>query len=78
MEAFEILGRIEEVEVIAIEGKIRDIERLRKTYGSGRWRKLRGIVTVRLEDGYECLAEIHWYEAHGIGKQEIKIKELLD
>jgi hypothetical protein len=78
VEVFEILTPIDEVEIIAIDSKIRDIERLRKTYGSGRWRKLKGVATVRLEDGYECLAELHWYEAHGVGKKEIKIKELLD
>ncbi len=78
MEAFEILSPIENIEIIAIEGDIRDIERLRKTYGSGRWRKLKGTAIVRLEDGFECEAELHWYEAHSIGKKEIKIKELFD
>ena len=76
---FELLSNIEGVEIIAIGNKIRDIERLRKTYGSGRWRKLKGFARIRLlDDGYECDAELHWYEAHGIGKKEMKIKELLD
>lgn len=78
MEAFEIISPIEDIEIIAVGASIRDIERLRKTHGSGRWRKLKGRAFVRLEDGYECQAELHWYEAHGIGKKEIKIKQLLD
>lgn len=78
MEVFEILTKVEDIEIIAVGGGIRDIERLRKIYGSGRWRKLKGRATVRLEDGYECEAELHWYEAHGVGKRELKIKELLD
>lgn len=75
---FELIGEITGVEIIAVDGRIRDIERLRKSYGPGRWRKLKGIALVRLEDGTECDAELHWYEAHGIGKKEIKVKELLD
>ena len=78
MEAFEIISPIEDIEIIAVESGIRDIERLRKTHGRGRWRKLKGTATVRLEDGFECEAELHWYEAHGIGKKEMKIKELFD
>ena len=78
MNSFEIISAIENIEIIAIENKIRDIERLRRIFGSGRWRKLKGIAIVKLEDGYECEAEIHWYEAHGIGKKEMKIKELFD
>ena len=76
---FIVIGDISNIEAIAIGGKIRDLERLRKRYGSGRWRKLKGVARVRLlDDGYECDAELHWYEAHGIGKREMKIKELLD
>ncbi|MBA3438401.1 MAG: hypothetical protein H0T92_00840 [Pyrinomonadaceae bacterium] len=75
---FELIGKITNIETIASGSKIRDIERLRKTYGLGRWRKLKGIVLVRLEDGTESDAELHWYEEHGIGKQEMKVKELLD
>ncbi len=78
MEAFEIISPIENIEIIAVARGIRDVERLRKTYGSGRWRKLKGRASVRLEDGYECEAELHWYEAHGIGRREMKIKDLLD
>ena len=75
---FEIKGRIENVEIIAVGGSIRDIMRLRKQYGSGRWRKLKGIAIVKLENGNIRTAEVHWYEAHGIGKRKMKIKRLLD
>lgn len=75
---FELLGKIEQVKIIAVTSRIRDIERLRKMYGKGRWRKLKGIGRVRLVDGSESLAELHWYEAHGIGKKEMKVKRLLD
>ncbi len=75
---FELIGKIENVEVIAIGSKIRDVERLRKMYGRGRSRKLKGIGRVRLADGSECDAELHWYEAHGIGKKEMKVKQLID
>jgi hypothetical protein len=77
VDIFEIIGPIDNIEVVAIGSSIRDIERLRKTYGIGRWRKLKGVAVVRLEDGFECAAELHWYEAHGLGKKEIKIKGLL-
>ncbi|HEY0406876.1 MAG TPA: hypothetical protein VGC89_14180 [Pyrinomonadaceae bacterium] len=75
---FEVIGEITEIETIAVGSRIHDLARLRKTYGAGRWRKLKGIALVRLEDGTQCEAELHWYEAHGLGKREVKIKELLD
>jgi hypothetical protein len=75
---FEIVGDITEIKIIAVGSKIRDLPRLRKTYGRGRWRKLKGIAIVRLEDGTLCDAELHWYEAHSIGKKEMRVKELLD
>ena len=75
---FEIIGKIERVETIAIGGRIRDIMRLRKQFGPGRWRKLKGVATVRLEDGAVRVAELHWYEAHGIGRRKIKVKRFLD
>ena len=75
---FEILGKTEQIEIIAIDKSIRDVERLKKIYGQGRWRKLKGIATIKLEDESICKAELHWYEAHGIGKKEIKIKYILD
>jgi len=75
---FEILGQISEIETIAVGRSIRDLPRLRKQFGSGRWRKLKGTGTVRLANGRVCRAEIHWYEAHGIGRRKLKIKRLLD
>jgi hypothetical protein len=75
---FELIGEITNIETIADGGKIHDIERLRKTYGPGRWRKLKGITLFRLEDGTESDAELHWYEAHSFGKKEMKVKEVLD
>jgi hypothetical protein len=74
---FEIVGDIADIETIAVGRSIRDSARLRRSYGTGRWRKLKGQATVRLLDGTLYRAEIHWYEAHGIGKKEIKIKRFL-
>lgn len=75
---FEIIGEIDDVESIAIGSSIRDIARLRRRYGSGRWRKLKGTAAVRLPNGSIRRAEIHWYEAHGIGRVKFKIKRYLD
>ena len=75
---FEIVGEIADIEIIAVGNAIYDIARLRKQYGEGRWRKLKGIAMVRLASGRIRQAEIHWYEAHGIGKREIKRKRYLD
>ena len=75
---FEMIGRIKRVEIIAVGGNIRDIMRLRKQYGIGRWRKLKGIAAVKLDNGNTRTAEVHWYEAHGICKRKMKIKRLLD
>ena len=74
---FEIIGKATEVETIAVGSSIREIARLRKIYGKGRWRKLKGIAVIRLGSGKVFQAEIHWYEAHGIGKKEFKIKHIL-
>jgi hypothetical protein len=74
---FDIIGEIEEIETIAIGGKIRDIMRIQKQYGLGRWRKLKGVAKVRLETGRIRRAELHWYEAQGIGKKKMKIKRFL-
>lgn len=74
---FEIIGDITNIETIAVGRSIREIARLRKVYGPGRWRKLKGIATIRLSDGLICEAEVHWYEAHGLGKKEAKIKRIL-
>jgi hypothetical protein len=75
---FEIVGEITQVETIAAGYSIREISRLRKLYGRGRWRKRKGIANVRLEDGAVLLAEVHWYEAHGIGRRDLKIKRYID
>jgi hypothetical protein len=75
---FEIISDIEEIEAIAIGGNIRDIMRLRKQFGPGRWRKLKGVGMVRLTNGSIRRAELHWYEAHGMGKKKIKIKKFMD
>lgn len=71
---FEIVGEISGIERIAVGTGVRDQARLRKRYGGGRWRKLKGVAIVRLIDGAVRLAEGHWYEAHGIGKSEFKLK----
>jgi hypothetical protein len=76
--SFEIIGEITRIEIIAASSSIRDIARLRKRYGPGRWRKMKGVATVRLRSGRIRLAELHWYEAHGIGRKEIKRKRYVD
>jgi hypothetical protein len=63
---------------MASGGAIRDIMRLQKQFGRGRWRKLKGLARVRLPGGHMRKAEVHWYEAHGIGKRKTKIKRFLD
>ena len=75
---FEIIGSIEKIETIASGGKIRDIMRLQKQFERGRWRKLKGFAKVRLPSGIIHTAELHRYEAHGIGKRKMKIKRFLD
>ena len=74
---FEIMGEISVVETFATGPGIREIVRLRRVYGRGRWRKRKGIARVRLTDGSMHDAEVHWYEADGIGRKEFKIKYLL-
>jgi hypothetical protein len=75
---FEIIGKIEDVETIAVGTTIRDLAYLKKAYGRGRWRKLKGVARVKLPNGRIGRAEIHWYEAHGIGRKDLKIKHYLD
>ena len=75
---FEIIEEIEEIETMAIGGSIRNIMRLQKQFGRGRWRKLKGFAMVRLQSGQIHKAELHWYEAHGIGKRKMKIKRFMD
>jgi len=74
---FQIVGPITAIETIAEGTGIRDLAALRRQYGLGKWRKKKGIATVRLPSGTTALAEVHWYEAHGIGKVKFKIKEWL-
>jgi len=75
---FEIISEITDIETIAVGTKIRELARLRRKYGPGRWRKLKGIAQVRLGSGRIRVAELHWYEAHGIGRKEMKRKRYLD
>jgi hypothetical protein len=75
---FEIVSDITDVETFATAAGIREIGRLRKRYGRGRWRKRKGIARVRLPNGATRIAELHWYEAAGIGRREFKIKNLFE
>ena len=75
---FEIISKITHIEIIAVGNSIRDIKRLRKEYGHGRWRKVKGVAQIRLQNGRVRRAEIHWYEAHGIGRKEFKRKRYLE
>jgi hypothetical protein len=74
---FEILGDIGDVETIAAGRGVYIRHYLERTYGRGRWRKMKGIATVRLADGTICEAEIHWFEAHGVGRTHLKIKRVI-
>ncbi len=78
MTDFDIIDEIENIEIIAKGPAIRDLDRLRKMYGFGNWRKMKGIARVRLRTGRIRLAELHWYEAHGVGKKEIKRKRYME
>ena len=75
---FEIVGRITNVEVIASGSGVRVRRFLRKAYGPGRWRKLKGVATVRLPNGALRRVELHWYEAHGIGRRDVRIKAYVE
>lgn len=75
---FEIVGEVEAIETLATGRGIRELARLNRIYGRGRWRKRKGRATIRLPDGTERIAELHWYEATGIGRKEYKIKRYLD
>ena len=75
---FEIIGDITEIETFAVGNSIRELPRLRRVYGEHRWRKRKGTARVRFANGLTTRAEIHWYEAHGIGRVEVKIKKLLE
>ena len=75
---FEIVSEITNIETIAVGKAIREISRLRKFYGKGRWRKMKGFALVYLSNSMFCEVELHWYEAYGIGKKEFKIKRILN
>jgi hypothetical protein len=75
---FEVISQIEGIEVIAVGASIRNLAYLEKTYGSGRWRKLKGSTHVRLPNGNIRWVELQWYEAHGIGRKDIKIKRYME
>lgn len=74
---FEIIAPIVDTEPIAVGRRIRILRRLQRQFGRGRWRKMKGLTTVKLRDGTILKAEIHWYEAHGIGRKLFKIKRPL-
>jgi hypothetical protein len=74
---FEVVGEISRVETIAVGGRIRDFMRLQRQFGPGRWKKLKGIAVVRVAESVRK-AEVHWYEAHGIGRKKLKIKRFVD
>ncbi len=78
MESFEIISEITDIETIAVESSIDEVSRLRKQYGHGRWRKLKDIAMIRVRSGRVRKAELHWYEAHGVGRREIKRKRYLE
>ena len=75
---FKVVGLITDIEAIAVGNRIRQLPTLQTRFGRGRWRKLKGVATVSLSDGTIRLAELHWYEAHGIGRVRMKIKRYLD
>jgi hypothetical protein len=76
--AFEVVGRITRIETIATGRQIRELRNLVRLYGVARWRKRKGIAHVRLPDGKIRLAELHWYEAHGVGRRKLKVKRVLE
>ena len=76
--SFKIVGKIEKQRTFATGNGIREIARLRRVYGKGRWRKRKGIANIRLADGTLRIAEVHWYEASGIDRMEFKIKQFVD
>ena len=75
---FAIVGKVTDVEVIAVNRQIRELQNLRKLFGPGRWRKLKGNASIRFSNGLRFRAEVHWYEAHGVGRRKMKIKTLFE
>lgn len=77
MVGIEILGKIIDIETIAQGRGIRELDRLRKVYDPGRWKKRKGVARVQLPGGSVATAEVHWYEAHGVGRKEFKLKRII-
>ncbi len=75
---FHVIGKIEDIETMAVGKAIREVRRLVKLYGKGRWKKRKGTAAVRFNDGTMATVEVPWYEAHGVGRREFKIKRFLD
>jgi hypothetical protein len=75
---FHVLGEIRNIEPIAANLSIRERKTLKVRFGGRRWRKLKGVALVRFPNGEVCLAELHWYEAHGVGRRKMKVKRVLD
>jgi hypothetical protein len=75
---FRIIGEIRDIETIAINRGIRELDRLQELYGGSRWRKRKGIATIQLRNGRIRIAEVHWYEAHGVGRRGMKRKRYVD
>ena len=78
MTGFKLRGPITDIQVIAVGRKLRVLSVLRRLYGPGRWRKLKGKALVELPNGSLVEAELHWYEAHGVGRADIKVKRILE
>ena len=77
MATFEILSEIRDIETIAAGWSVYIRRYLERTYGKGHWRKMKGLATVQLADGNIREAEVHWFEAHGIGRKDFKIKRVI-
>jgi len=75
---FELLGELTTIEIIAVNLSIRERQQLRDQFGGRRWRKLKGVGRVRFPNGVVRMAEVHWYEAHGVGRRKMKVKRVLD
>ena len=75
---FHVLGEIRNIEPIAANLSIRERKTLKVRFGGRRWRKLKGVALVRFPNGEVRLAELHWYEAHGVGRRKMKVKRVLD
>lgn len=73
-----LLTEITQIESIAVGREIRELRRLKGLYGNGKWRKMKGVATIETQQGDVLRAEVHWYEAHGIGKREMRVKRALD